>query len=344
MKNYDFTNESQIKELAYILKKELSDKGVSIKHGEMLNILSHAAGVRNWNTYSSHLKDNAQSLNMVNYDATQDLLNRESAGGIVVFLLQHYFTATTDDYVSNKNKAFEFLKGLVRALVFLRNNAGKPFSQQTIYDNMSLSSMISLSKRKDLSPRITEDISDYLTSLPEYRDSLNAEQQSQNTKDAHNILRSQFSSLNKNHEHTPYKDIHHAMRSGTSMDIAFMIRSAIQNKNPIWQAKIESLLITVSEIMVYLRNNYNIAITPESFCENLNLKNIMAFHFQHHYSLPKHLSLRVAQYVSSLHGYCEGEFEQDNAQLDHLFKQKPIALAVGHLTGMGSTYANNITY
>lgn len=344
MKNYDFNNEAQIKELAYILKKELSDKGVSIKHGELLNILSHAAGAKNWHTYSSHLKDNTQSFSMIDYDATQDLLNRESAGGIVVFLLQHHFNATTDDYISNRNEAFDFIKGLARALVFLRDNTGKPFSQQTIYDNMSLSSMIALSKRQDLPSTITEDILDYLTSLPEYRDSFNAEQQSQNTKDAHNLLRSQFSSLNKNREHTPYKDIHHAMRSGTSMDIAFMIRSAIQNKNPTWQAKIESLLITVSEIMVYLRNNYNIAITPESFCENLHLKNIMAFHFQHHYSLPKHLSLRVAQYVSSLQGYCEGQFDQDNAQLDHLFKQKPIALAVGHLTGMGSTYANNITY
>ena len=113
------------------------------------------------------------------------------------------------------------------------------------------------------------------------------------------------------------------MRSGTSMDIAFIIRSAIQNKNPVWQAKIETILITISEIMVYLRNNYNIAITPESFCQNLKLENIMAFHFKLQYSLPKHLSLRIAQYVSSLHGYREGEFEKDNAKLDHLFKQKP---------------------
>lgn len=344
MKSYDLTNESQIKELAYILKKELSDKGVSIKHGEMLNILSHAAGVKNWNAYSSLLKDNAQSLSMADYDATQDLLSRESAGGIVAFLFQHHLTTKTNDYISNRNKSFDFLKGLARALVFLRNNTGKPFDQQTIYDSMSLSSMIALSKRRDLPSTITEDILDYLISLPEYSDSFSAEQQSQNTKDAHNLLRSQFASLNKNIKRTSYTDIHQAMRSGSSMDIAFVIRSVIQNKNPVWQAKIEALLITISEIMVYLRNNYNIAITPESFCQNLNLKNIMAFHFQLQYSLPKHLSLRIAQYVSSLHGYHEGEFEQEDAQLDHLFKQKPIALAVGHLTGIGDTYANNITY
>lgn len=344
MKNYDFSNESQIKELAYILKKELSDKGLSVKHGDILNILSHAAGAKNWNAYSSHLKNNTQSLSTVDYDATQDLLNKESAGGIVVFLFQHHFTATTHDYISNRNEAFDFLKGLARALVFLRNNIGKPFSQQTIYDSMSLSSMISLSKSKDLPSTITDYISDYLMSLPDYSVSFNAEQQSQNTKDAHNLLRSQFVSLNKNRERTSYTDLHEAMRSGTSMDIVFIIRSAIQNKNPVWQAKIESLLITISEIMVYLRNNYNIAITPESFCQNLHLKNIMAFHFQLKYSLPKHLSLRIAQYVSSLHGYHDGELEQEDAQLDHLFKQKPISLAVGHLTGMGDAYANNITY
>lgn len=106
------------------------------------------------------------------------------------------------------------------------------------------------------------------------------------------------------------------------------------------KTKIDALLITITEVLVYLRNNYNESITPDHFCEQLNLKNIIAL--QNSQKLPTYLQLKLTQYLSSLQGYSESEPDEYYARLDHAFKQKPIALSIGYLTGMGETYAKNI--
>lgn len=338
MKNYSFNQESDVKDLAYHLKKYFTQHGYDIKHSEILSGISQAIGFKNWNTYSSQLKNKPKHSIITPYDITHELLRKESAGGIVAFLINHHFTPATTDYVSCKKSAFNFLKGIISALVFMRDNFGIPFNQKSIYDSMDLSSIISFTKIEILPLSIINNLNEYLISLPEYNPSIEVKYQNKKTKEFHNLVRNQFNSLNENN--MPDTDIYQLMLSGTVSDIFSLIKESIPQKNPIWQTKIDALLITIIEVLVYLRNNYNESITPEYFCEQLNLKNIIAL--QYSQKLPKYLQLKLAQYLSSLQGYCESDTDQYYAKLDHIFKQKPIALSIGYLTGMGETYAKNI--
>jgi hypothetical protein len=336
MKNYSFNKESDVKDLAYHLKKYFTQHGHDIKHSEILSGISHAIGFKNWNTYSSQLKNDSEQSLADSYDITQELLTKESAGGITAFILNHHFKPATTDYISSKHNAFNFLEGFVRALVFMRDNFGIPIDQQYLYNNMKLSSIISLSKKKELPWNITQSLEKYLLSLPEYNSLLNAKNQNQKTKDAHNIQYKQFISLNKNNKKSN-SDIYQVMYFGTASDIFSLIKKSVVMNDPIWQTKIDALLITITEVLVYLRNNYNESITPDHFCDQLNLKNIIAL--QHSQKLPTYLQLKLTQYLSSLHGYSKNEPDDYYTRLGHIFKQKAIVLSIGYLTGIGDTYA-----
>lgn len=338
MKNYSFNKESDVKDLAYHLKKYFTQQGHDIKHSEILSGISHAIGFKNWNTYSSQLKNKSQHSIINSYDITQELLRKERAGGIVAFLLNHHFTPATTDYTSCKNRAFNFLKGIISALVFMRDNFGIPFNQNSIYDSMDLASIISFTKIEILPLSIINNLNEYLLSLPEYNSLRQVKHQNKRTKEVHNLVRNQFNSLNENNIQDT--DIYKLMLSGTVYDIFSLIKESVPQKNPIWQTKIDALLITITEVLVYLRNNYNESITPDHFCEQLNFKNIIAL--QHSPKLPTYLQLKLTQYLSSLQGYSESDTDQYYAKLDHIFKQKPIVLSVGYLTGMGDNYAKNI--
>lgn len=338
MKNYSFNQESDVKDLAYHLKKYFTQHGHDIKHSEILSGISHAIGFKNWNTFSSQLKNNSKQSLINSYDITQELLTKESAGGIVAFLLNHHFKPATTDYTSCKKSAFNFLKGIISALVFMRDNFGIPFNQKSIYNSMDLDSIISFTKIEILPLSIINNLNEYLISLPEYNSLREVKHQNKKTKEVHNLVRNQFNSLNENN--MPDTDIYKLMLSGTVSDIFSLIKESVPQKSPIWQTKIDALLITIIEVLVYLRNNYNESITPEYFCAQLNLKNIIAL--QYSQKLPKYLQLKLAQYLSSLQGYCESDTDQYYAKLDHIFKQKPIVLSVGYLTGMGETYVKNI--
>ena len=338
MKNYSFNQESDVKDLAYHLKKYFTQHGHDIKHSEILSGISHAIGFKNWNTFSSQLKNNSKQSLINSYDITQELLTKESAGGIVAFLLNHHFKPATTDYTSCKKSAFNFLKGIISALVFMRDNFGIPFNQKSIYNSMDLDSIISFTKIEILPLSIINNLNEYLISLPEYNSLREVKHQNKKTKEVHNLVRNQFNSLNENN--MPDTDIYKLMLSGTVSDIFSLIKESVPQKSPIWQTKIDALLITITEALVYLRNNYNESITPDHFCEQLNLKNIIAL--QHSQKLPTYLQLKLTQYLSSLQGYCESDTDQYYAKLDHIFKQKPIVLSVGYLTGMGENYVKNI--
>lgn len=197
MKNYNLNNEHDIKQLAYNIKKHLNDIGHNVKHTDILNSISQSVGFKNWNVYSAELKGKNKPYVYKNpFDSINLLFAIGSAAQITEFLVFNAFREN-NNHTDNgiwKGRAISLASGIMRTLVWLRENEMFVLTGQTIYKSMDLSNMINLSKKEILPPHISEPLKTYLVSLPGYKSDASTEQP-ESTYDQHGYLQMQFKSI-----------------------------------------------------------------------------------------------------------------------------------------------------
>lgn len=198
MKHYSFNNGNDIKDLAYNIKKHLTEIGHNVKHMDILNGISQSVGFKNWNVYSAELKEKNKPYVYKNpFVSIQELFNQGSAAQITEFLVFNTFREEESNHADNsmwKGRAISLASGIMRSLVWLRENEGFSLTGKSIYKSMDLSNMISLSKKEILPSHISGPLKAYLVSLPEYKNEA-AEQQSEVAHDQHGHLQAQFKSI-----------------------------------------------------------------------------------------------------------------------------------------------------
>lgn len=96
------------------------------------------------------------------------------------------------------------------------------------------------------------------------------------------------------------KDIFDIFNDGSAQDIIDFFDDRL-NYEGMWKGRALSLIMPMSEIAVYLRDNTNQKLTPHSFIKMTKLNNIILLF--HSASLPGALQLKIAQYLTFLPGY-----------------------------------------
>ncbi|MDI6976206.1 glyoxalase superfamily protein [Serratia sp. Se-RSBMAAmG] len=200
MKHYSFNNENDIKDLAYNLKKHLTEIGHNVKHMDILNSIAQSVGFKNWNIYSAELKEKNKPYVYKNpFVSIKELFNQGSAAQITEFLVFNAFREENSNHTDNgmwKGRAISLASGIMRSLVWLRENECFSLTGQSIYKSMDLSNMISLSKKEILPSHVSEPLKAYLVSLPGYKNEASAEEeQSETAYEQHGYLQNQFKSI-----------------------------------------------------------------------------------------------------------------------------------------------------
>lgn len=96
------------------------------------------------------------------------------------------------------------------------------------------------------------------------------------------------------------KDIFDIFNNGRAQDIIDFFDDRL-NYEGIWKGRALSLIMPMSEVAVYLRDNSKQKLTPHSFTEMTKLNNIITLF--HSTTLPSSLQLKIAQYLEGLPGY-----------------------------------------
>lgn len=198
MKHYSFNNENDIKDLAYNIKKHLTEIGHNVKHMDILNSIAQSAGFKNWNVYSAELKEKNKPYVYKNpFVSIQELFNQGSSAQITEFLVFNAFRVREEEgkHTDNtmwKGRAISLASGIMRSLVWLRENESFSLTGESIYKSMNLSNMISLSKKEILPHHISEPLKAYLVSLPGYKSEISEKEQSGIVYAQHRYLQAQF--------------------------------------------------------------------------------------------------------------------------------------------------------
>lgn len=199
MKHYSFNNENDIKELAYNLKKHLGEIGHKVKHTDILNSISQSVGFKNWNVYSAELKEKNKPYVYKNpFDSIIQLFALGSSAQITEFLVFNAFKEEKSNHADGgmwKGRAISLASGIMRSLVWLRENEGFALTGESIYKSMDLANMMSLSKKETLPSTISASLNAYLVSLPGYKSGIYAEEQAETVYEQHGYLQAQFKSI-----------------------------------------------------------------------------------------------------------------------------------------------------
>lgn len=199
MKHYSFNNENDIKDLAYNLKKHLTEIGHNVKHMDILNGIAQSVGFKNWNVYSAELKEKNKPYVYKNpFVSIQELFNQGSAAQITEFLVFNAFREENTNHMDNgiwKGRAISLASGIMISLVWLRENEDFSLTGESIYRSMDLSNMIILSKKEAMPISISGSLTAYLVSLPGYKGDVSAEEQSETAYEQHGYLQAQFKSI-----------------------------------------------------------------------------------------------------------------------------------------------------
>lgn len=111
------------------------------------------------------------------------------------------------------------------------------------------------------------------------------------------------------------KDIFDIFNNGSAQDIIDFFDDRL-NYEGMWKGRALSLIMPMSEVAVYLRDNSKQKLTPHSFIEMTKLDNIISLF--HSASLPGPLHLKIAQYLTCLPGYnLENKTPSEVAQDNH---------------------------
>lgn len=196
MKNYSFNNESDIKNLAYNLKKYLADIGFNVKHMNILNGISQSVGFKNWNVYSSKLKENNKPYQYKNpFKNINELFEKGSISQIVEFIIYTSFRDEGDNDIW-KGRAISLCYAVIKPLVWMRNHNGFIISGQSIYNAMDLKNMIDLSYNLDIDKSSILGLQSYLVSLPGYKsENDRLIEQNETVNEQHGYIRMQFKTL-----------------------------------------------------------------------------------------------------------------------------------------------------
>lgn len=135
MKSYNLTNAKDIKDLAYHLKNNFSNKGYHIKHSEILDVISQSHGYKNWNTFSAKL--NQKQNNNKYEDNYINIFNNGSTSSIVEFLSKQIFS-DEDNNDMWKGRAISLISGVIKALVWQRDYQHKKITIQSISESLFL--------------------------------------------------------------------------------------------------------------------------------------------------------------------------------------------------------------
>lgn len=196
MKKYNLNQESDVKDLAYHIKKYLTQQGHDIKHSEILSGISHAIGFKNWNVYSSKLKEKDKLYEYkIPFKDADELFNKGSVSQIIEYLVFTSFRQESDNAMW-KGRAISLCSAIIRPLVWMRENDGFIITGKSIYDAMNLENIIELSYSNKLYKPEIEGVRSYLLSLPGYKDGYrNSMEQSETVHEQHGYIHMQFKSL-----------------------------------------------------------------------------------------------------------------------------------------------------
>ena len=161
MKNYNLSNEKNIKDLAYHLNKNLSKH--NIKHTEILEALSKSLGFNNWNTLKS-IKNNSSKNFLV------ELLHTGNCYEISGFILSRCGRDLRSfDNGSFRRISLDLLYSVVEYLVYKREHESLVLDINRLTSSFLLENVILISKDKEIPHYLSEKINSYIKSLPQYK-------------------------------------------------------------------------------------------------------------------------------------------------------------------------------
>lgn len=166
MKSYNLTNAKDIKDLAYHLKNNFSNKGYHIKHSEILDVISKSHGYKNWNTFSAKL--NQKQNNNKYEDNYINIFNNGSTSSIVEFLSKQIFS-DEDNNDMWKGRAISLISGVIKALVWQRDYQHKKITIQSISESLFLHNIHKTLEDKEIPIFAKSILHGYVLSLPGYQ-------------------------------------------------------------------------------------------------------------------------------------------------------------------------------
>jgi hypothetical protein len=166
MKSYNLTNAKDIKDLAYHLKNNFSNKGYHIKHSEILDVISQSHGYKNWNTFSAKL--NQKQNNNKYEDNYINIFNNGSTSSIVEFLSKQIFS-DEDNNDMWKGRAISLISGVIKALVWQRDYQHKKITIQSISESLFLHNIHKTLEDKEIPIFAKSILHGYVLSLPGYQ-------------------------------------------------------------------------------------------------------------------------------------------------------------------------------
>lgn len=166
MKSYNLTNAKDIKDLAYHLKNNFSNKGYHIKHSEILDVISQSHGYKNWNTFSAKL--NQKQNNNKYEDNYINIFNNGSTSSIVEFLSKQIFS-DEDNNDMWKGRAISLISGVIKALVWQRDYQHKKITIQSISESLFLHNIHKTLEDKEIPIFAKSILHCYVLSLPGYQ-------------------------------------------------------------------------------------------------------------------------------------------------------------------------------
>jgi len=166
MKSYNLTNAKDIKDLAYHLKNNFSNKGYHIKHSEILDVISQSHGYKNWNTFSAKL--NQKQNNNKYEDNYINIFNNGSTSSIVEFLSKQIFS-DEDNNDMWKGRAISLISGVIKALVWQRDYQNKKITIQSISESLFLHNIHKTLEDKEIPIFAKSILHGYVLSLPGYQ-------------------------------------------------------------------------------------------------------------------------------------------------------------------------------
>lgn len=187
MKSYNLTNAKDIKDLAYHLKNNFSNKGYHIKHSEILDVISQSHGYKNWNTFSAKL--NQKQNNNKYEDNYINIFNNGSTSSIVEFLSKQIFS-DEDNNDMWKGRAISLISGVIKALVWQRDYQHKKITIQSISESLFLHNIHKTLEDKEIPVFAKSILHGYVLSLPGYQ--YGADIQQDIVGEQHGYLQMQF--------------------------------------------------------------------------------------------------------------------------------------------------------
>lgn len=166
MKSYNLTNAKDIKDLAYHLKNNFSNKGYHIKHSEILDVISQSHGYKNWNTFSAKL--NQKQNNNKYEDNYINIFNNGSTSSIVEFISKQIFS-DEDNHDMWKGRAISLISGVIKALVWQRDYQNKKITIQSISESLFLHNIHKTLEDKEIPIFAKSILHGYVLSLPGYQ-------------------------------------------------------------------------------------------------------------------------------------------------------------------------------